>query len=235
MRVTLRKLRSWRLQLFRLVLPTVCCGSVFLQTARGELAWAQKTIDLSASAGTEVLEAHFKFTNTGSSPVDIRQVESSCGCTTTELTERHYEPGARGEIVARYTVSGHMGLQRKTVAVSSSDRPDVTTLTLVVRVPEVARLQPAFVTWAHDEPAKPKIITMEMLQDVAPRDITVQSSNSEMAAELQPVAGPKYHLVITPVRTSQFLHAVLTIRCRFGDKEQTFRSYATVQPPLSHQ
>ena len=129
-----------------------------------------------------------------------------------------------------------MGLQKKTVAVSSSDRPDAITLTLVIHIPEIAHLQPSFVTWTHDEPNKPKIITMDMLQDTEAKDLAVQSSNSEVTAELQPaVAGRKYQLIITPARTSQFLHAVITVHCRFGDKEQSFRTYATVQPPLSHQ
>ena len=207
-----------------------------LRTVRGELTWAQKTADLAADAGTEVLEARFKFTNTGSTPVDIRQVESSCGCTTAELTQRHYEPSASGEIVARYTVGGHMGLQKKTLAVSSSDRPDTTTLTLVVHIPEIAHLEPAFVTWAHGETNKPKLITLEMLQNIALKDITVQSSNSEITAELRPlVAARRYQLVVTPSQTSQFLHAILTIQCQFGDRVQMFRTYATVQPPLSRQ
>ena len=110
------------------------------------------------------------FVNHGATPVDIRQIESSCGCTTTELAQRHYEPGQSGDIVAHYAVAGHMGAQKKTLAVWSSDHPDAaTTLTLVVHIPEIARLQPAFVTWAHDEANKPKIITLEMLQDIPPK------------------------------------------------------------------
>ena len=204
--------------------------------AHAELTWSQKKIELEATAGTEVLETRFHFTNSGPTPVDIRQVESSCGCTTAELVQRHYEPGQTGEIVARYTVAGHMGLQTKTLAVFSSDRPDPTTLTLAIHIPEIARLEPAFVTWAHDEAPSPKIVTLDMLQAVTPKDINVESSSTDVTAEIRTlVKDRKYQLVVTPARTGQFIHTILTIHCRFGEKEQTFRSYATVQPPLSRQ
>ncbi len=75
-----------------------------------------------------------------------------------------------------------------------------------------------------------------MLQAVTPRDINVESSSTDVTAELRTVVKDrKYQLVVTPARTGQFVHAILTVHCRFGEKEQTFRSYATVQPPLSRQ
>ncbi len=216
---------AWLIALF------LCVLAIPIQA---ELIWTQKKIELEANAGTEVLEARFHFTNASATPVDIRQVESSCGCTTAELVQRHYEPGQTGEIVARYTVAGHMGLQTKTLAVWSSDQPEPTTLTLAVHIPEIARLQPAYVTWTHEEPPVPKTITLDMLQAVTPKDINVESSSTDVSIELRTlVKDRKYQVVVTPAQTSQFVHAILTIHCRFGEKEQTFRSYATVQPSLS--
>ena len=217
-----------------LLLALALCLTGTLPSARAALAWERKTIDLQADARTEVLEARFRFANTGPAPVDIRQVESSCGCTTVELAKRHYEPGEHGEIIARYTVGGHLGKQTKTIAVAVSGQPDFTTLTLVAHLPEVARLDPPFVTWTHGEAARPKTITLEMLQEVAPDAITVQSSNAGVAAEIRPVVkNHKYELLVTPARTGEFLRAVLTIRCRFGGEDHTFRTYATVQPALA--
>ena len=207
-----------------------------LSTAHAELTWEQKNADVTATAGMEMVETRFRFTNTGTTPVDIRQVESSCGCTTTQLAERHYGPGQSGEIVARYTVGGHMGLRKNTIAVSSSDQAEITTLKFDVHIPEIAHLQPEFVTWAHDEATAPKTIELDMLQDISPKDIAVQSSNTGVTAVMETlVKDHKYQIVVTPARTSQFVHAVLTVHCRFGDKEQTFRTYATVQPPLSRE
>lgn len=196
-----------------------------------ELTWAKKTVELQADARTTVLEAKFHFTNTGRQPVEVRQIESSCGCTTAELEKRHYETGESGDIVARYTIGNHVGQQSKTVAVFTSDREEPTTLTLAVQIPEVLRITPSFVAWKHAEDAKPKTITLEMLQDTPVEDLTVQSSNAGISVVLQTLTkGRKYRLDITPAQTAQTAFATLTIRCRFGDEEKTFRAYATVKP-----
>ena len=84
---------------------------------RAEIVWKQKTVELHADAKSTVLEARFPFSNAGGRPVDITQVESSCGCTVVSLEKRHYEPHEGGEIVARYTVGTQAGVQKKTVLV----------------------------------------------------------------------------------------------------------------------
>ena len=44
----------------------------------------------------------FKFTNTGSKPLIIRNVRPSCGCTTPEWPKNPIMPGETGEIKATY-------------------------------------------------------------------------------------------------------------------------------------
>ena len=199
--------------------------------ATAELTWAKKVIELKADARTTVLEAKFHFTNTGKKPVDIRQIESSCGCTTAELEQRHYEPGASGDIVARYTLGSHVGLQTKTIAVSASDRDQPTILTLAIQIPEILRIDPPFVAWKHGEALKTKQITLELMQDTAINDISVQSSNAGINVVMQTlVKGRKYGLAVTPARTDQTVFATLSIHCQYGDEDKTFRAYATVKP-----
>ncbi len=199
--------------------------------ADAELTWANRVAELKADARTTTLEAKFHFTNTGRQSVDVRQIESSCGCTTAELTQRHYAPGESGDIVARYTVGDHVGLQTKTIAVFTSDRENPTTLTLSVRIPEVLHIAPPYVVWKHAENRASKTITLEQVQDVPIEDITVQSSNAGIGVELQTlVKGRKYRLDVFPAQTAETTFATLTIRCRYGEEEKTYKAYATVQP-----
>ncbi len=201
--------------------------------ARAELTWTKKVIEMKADASVAVVEAKFHFTNTGKSAVDIRQIESSCGCTTAELDLRHYEPGASGDIVTRFTVGSHVGLQTKTIAIASSDRDQPTMLTLAVQIPEILRITPPYVIWRHGEEVKPKQITLELLQDTPVKSIAAQSSNVGMNVALQTlVKGRKYRLDITPAQTDQTTFATVTIHCQYGDEDKTFRAYATVKPPL---
>ncbi len=199
--------------------------------AAAELSWTKKTAELKADAQTSVLEAKFHFTNTGNSAVDIRQIESSCGCTTAELEQRHYEPGASGDIIARYTVGDHVGLQTKTIAVVTNDREQPTMLTLAVQIPEILRISPPYVIWKHGEDAKAKQITLELLQDTPVSSIAVQSSNAGVNVVMQTlVKGRKYRLDITPAQTEQTIFATLAIHCQYGEEDKTFRAYATVKP-----
>ena len=199
--------------------------------AAAELSWTKKTAELKADARTTVLEAKFHFTNTGKNAVDIRQIESSCGCTTAELEQRHYEPGASGDIVARYTVGDHVGLQTKTIAVVASDREQPTILTLAVQIPEILRITPPYVTWKHGEEARAKQITLELLQDTPISNIAVQSSNAGINVAMQTlVKGRRYRLDITPGQTEQTTFATLSIHCQYGEEDKTFRAYATVKP-----
>ena len=198
---------------------------------RAELTWPQKTVELKVDAATSVTEARFSFKNTGTTPVDVNQVMSSCGCTTVALEKRHYLPGESGEIVAKYTVAEHTGIQKKSILVTTSDGGDPVELNLAVKIPEVLRITPAFVTWKHGETAAPKQITLEMAQDTPIKEITVQSSSAGVTAALEPVTkGRKYQLTVKPGQTNQHLFATLTVRCQFGDAERVFRTYATVQP-----
>ena len=102
----------------------------------------------------------------------------------------------------------------------------------MVDIPEVLRIRPAFVFWLVDEEAKPKTITLELMQDTPLDDITVQSSNGMMKPEIREIVkGRRYTLTVTPTRTDHFLFSSLTINCRFGGNEtKTFRAYATVKP-----
>lgn len=217
--------------LTRLLAAMFVLGNV--AAARAGLSWPQKNVEVKADADVPVAEVRFPFKNTGSTAVDVTQVESSCGCTTVALEKRHYEPGEGGEIVARYTIADHTGVQKKTVLVATGDGASPMELGLTVRIPEVLRITPSFVTWKHGEAPAPKTIVLELVQpDTTLKDIAVQSSNGSVTADLQPLSkGHKYKVTVSPGHTDQNLFATLTIRCQFGDTEKVFRSYATVQPP----
>ena len=70
----------------------------------------------------------FEFVNTGSSPVLIKNVESSCGCTSPEWTKQPVLPGKRGFIKATFNPKDRPGYFDKTVTVYSNSRTAVVEL-----------------------------------------------------------------------------------------------------------
>ena len=61
----------------------------------------------------------FKFTNTGTSELEITQVRSSCGCTIPKKPEAPIAPGETGEIQVKYDTN-RLGPIRKTITVNSN-------------------------------------------------------------------------------------------------------------------
>ncbi len=62
----------------------------------------------------------FEFVNTGSRPVIIKDVKSSCGCTTPSWTKKPIPPGAKGQITVEYDPRNRPGAFLKTVTVYSN-------------------------------------------------------------------------------------------------------------------
>ena len=59
------------------------------------------------------VEQVFKFTNTGSEPLVITNVEVTCGCTVPKYPRDPIPPGAKGEITVAFNSAGKSGLQNK--------------------------------------------------------------------------------------------------------------------------
>ena len=68
----------------------------------------------------------FTFKNTGTAPLIIQDVRTTCGCTTPEWTKQPINPGATGYIKVSYDVKGRPGAIDKTITVhsNSSSSPD---------------------------------------------------------------------------------------------------------------
>jgi len=61
----------------------------------------------------------FEFTNTGTEPLIIAKVYSSCGCTIPKKPEAPIAPGEKGEIQVKYDTN-RVGPIRKTITVNSN-------------------------------------------------------------------------------------------------------------------
>ena len=82
----------------------------------------------------EVVTYSFHFTNTGSMPLIISGVTTSCGCTVGEYPHEPIAPGKSGIIKATYDSKGHHGFQSRTLTVMSNTNPAKTTLRIKGKV-----------------------------------------------------------------------------------------------------
>src|SRR6266850_1467781 len=125
--------------------------SIFLCVVdRAELKWEKNTVDLHPAMGDKTAVAHFKYQNTGTTPVHFKSVKASCGCTTTQSQKELVNPGEKGEVVATFNIGDRTGEQMKTVTVQTDDpNPTQATmlLTLKANIPQALEIKPAFVYW----------------------------------------------------------------------------------------
>src|SRR5690242_12814806 len=79
--------------------------------AHAELKWDNPEQTFTVKSTDRTLVAKYRFTNSGTGPVTIDAVRTSCGCTTASLAKKEYQPGESGEIEAHLQLSGRVGHQ----------------------------------------------------------------------------------------------------------------------------
>lgn len=93
------------------------------QDAKAKIEFKTDVIDYGEIAKGSDGVRKFEFTNTGTEPLVISKVYSSCGCTIPKKPEGPIAPGANGVIEVKYDTN-RVGPIRKTITVySNADEP----------------------------------------------------------------------------------------------------------------
>lgn len=184
-----------------------------LGIARAELKWDDTTLELHPKFGDKEAVGHFKYKNTGETPIRFKSVKSSCGCTAAQSQKDEVKPGETGEITATFKIGDRTGLQVKTVTVETDDPAHaVTMLTLKSVLPELLTITPKAVTWAANEEGKPKTISVKADKDFPAKNITVTSTNNDFTATVDPVKDGEWKITVQPKNTFKYMAGALTIK-----------------------
>ncbi|WP_420321845.1 DUF1573 domain-containing protein [Flagellimonas sp.] len=91
----------------------------YAQEATAKIEFKSETIDYGEIAkGSDGVRV-FEFTNTGTAPLVISNVKSSCGCTIPKKPEDPILPGKTGQIQVKYDTN-RVGPIRKAITVTSN-------------------------------------------------------------------------------------------------------------------
>ena len=82
---------------------------------------------------------NFTFKNTGTAPLVIQNVLTTCGCTTPEWTRQPIRPGEAGFITVEYDVKGRPGAIDKSIAVHSNGSSTAINLRIIGEVNPLQR------------------------------------------------------------------------------------------------
>ncbi len=85
----------------------------------------------------------FTFTNTGTEPLKITDVKTSCGCTVPSLSKTEYAPGESGKITVIFNPENRTGPQHKVVTVTTDSKLTPTVkIAFTAKVSKVLEVKP---------------------------------------------------------------------------------------------
>lgn len=199
---------------------------------RAELKWDKTIQDFNRTPDDKVIEPRYTFHNIGTTPITIKTLRSSCGCTTAKLEKKTYAPGEQGEVTLRFVFGDRKGFYHKTVTVTT-DEKDVQPVVLDLRIfiHEPLTMTPALVFWKTGEAptAKTVQLTAEPAQKVHIK--SVASSNPKLTAKLDTTTpGENYTVSIQPADTAQKETAEIQVVTDFpADAPHTYTIFARIK------
>ena len=99
--------------------------SAFAQEKVAKIEFKTDVIDYGTiEKGADGLRV-FEFTNTGTAPLIISRVTSTCGCTVPKKPERPILPGEKGEIEVKYDTQRVNPIRKTITVLSNADTPTV--------------------------------------------------------------------------------------------------------------
>ncbi len=192
--------------------PILCCLFAAAVLPAAALEWKALTLDFTTAPFQATQEATFQFTNTGSKPVTILDVESSCDCLDAAADRQVYAPGASGVIKTNFHVGDRLGLYERRIKVVTDESPEPVRLLVRVEVPELVVLTPRSVAWELREPAVEKSVELTVIPGVKINFTRVQPTSGDFAARLETIeAGRRYRVYLKPPETAAPANAAFRI------------------------
>ncbi len=167
--------------------------------ARAQLSWLKTEDTFTASATQDVYVAEYPFVNQGAAPVEIRDIKTTCGCTSAELAKRVYAPGESGELVVAFRLRGRRGAQDKRIRVRTDDPSSDVELRLAGTIKELAIVKPIFLLWRQNATPDWKSSTIKVREGAGMRIVSVAPSSETFEFRLEErTPGLEYELVVRP-------------------------------------
>jgi uncharacterized protein DUF1573 len=133
----------------RLFLAAIAVIALYTATLRADLDFVSTEVDVGEVRAGAPLSHTFLFQNRGTESVEVTGIQSTCGCLTSRLTRKRYEPGERGSLeVAINTLSPVPGPHTWQVTLSCKSEEKVVETPLRVKAKIVREIivEPAAVS-----------------------------------------------------------------------------------------
>lgn len=209
--------------------------SAFTALAQGQLSWSTRQIDFHPTIEQSSVQADFEFANVGNSVVNIRDVKTSCGCTTAAMDKRSYDPGEKGKISVVFNIGERIGFQQKQIMVTTDSLEEPTAqLTIRAFIPELIRMEPRAVIWPVNSEAAPRVIHLTTGTEQPIKVLGVRASDDRLFAKLKSIrAGRSYDIELTVSATAEPLRGSVRIDTDYPPSHpRVYTLPVEIQPPF---
>jgi len=159
------------------------------------------TVDLGQVTRGESVTRRVSFTNTGGSPLTLKNIKAGCGCTTVDGWKQTVPPGEQGSFELKFDSANFLGLTTKTVTVESDATNGSVPISLKADVWAPVRLSTSSVSFGRalkGATVEPKQVEITVTDDQPLTLSGVTSRNPYFQASLEPIeAGRRYRLTVS--------------------------------------
>jgi len=186
---------------------------------------------------TEVVR-EFKFTNTGSKEISIRNADAGCSCIGVEFlnSKSTYTAGETGVMRVTFKIENFQGIVDKTVLIWLADDPDEkpsSQATLRIHIPIAISLEPKTLNWEQNASSDPKSIRVKIDHGKPVHVISASSSSENFSTEIVTLEkGKSYDIRVTPKSTATLGICVIRIETDIDiEKFKTQQGFARIVSP----
>lgn len=178
-----------------MIARVILCSVALSVPVHAALEWENDFQEFERKASDGKLEVQFRYKNTGTTPVVIKNVEASCNCTTAEIDRREIRPGEGGVLDAVFTFGKRVGMQQKSIVVETSDNV-VKELRFRVKIADRVKVEPSSLVWGKGD-AVPKKVMVYTLDGYVIPQIRAVPTDARLTATLEAVReGEVYEVTV---------------------------------------
>lgn len=199
------------------------------------ISWDRTEARVDLKPGETEARATFTVTNHEKTPLRIREIKTSCGCTGTILSSKIIEPGESTQIIGKFFKGKRSGTNHSTLDVFIEGEPEsVATLKMTVDIPTLVKVTPKIVYWNQRTTHSPRTVRISIDPEyVSGIEEIEYNSDLLIIKELEsPTDGNERSFEVTPKRYDQPIRTMITIKGHTQQPgiEAEARIHAFVQP-----
>ena len=182
-----------------------------------ELHWETKHSKLILTPKQATGEIIFRARNLSEQLFEIDRVESSCGCTVSEITRKRLQPGQKTEVVAQFEKKGRRQNSQVQLQVYLKGQKEAcTTLSLAVEIHTAISLKPAIVYWRTGDLGATRRVEVALDPRYADGIGEIEYDALQFEVKTQPSenSANDYHILIKPLATASPFQASIAVHSK---------------------